>query len=121
MGLIRQLSEFFAAWRYSSGEGCSALLIAATRRVLLTIQHAQNGCSSSAQRSAERFAQRGQMAAAPACATKSPSISTVAITNNPSMGASRMRPATTAVDAQFRTLLIAPSRIPGLFALPAQT
>jgi len=60
------------------------------------------------------------MAVAPARAITSPSISTVISTTNAMMGASRMRLAATAVDAQFRTLLIAPSRIPNLFALPAQ-
>ena len=56
----------------------------------------------------------GQIAVAPACAIKSPSISTVTTTANPIMGASRLRPATIAADAQFRRLLIAPSRIPSL-------
>ena len=57
-------------------------------------------------------ARTGQMAVAPARAITSPSISTVITTANAIMGASRMRLATTAVDAQFRKLLIAPSRTP---------
>jgi hypothetical protein len=50
------------------------------------------------------------MAVGPARAIKSPSISAITTTTNAIMGASRMRPATTAADAQFRTLFIAPSR-----------
>jgi hypothetical protein len=50
----------------------------------------------------------GQMAGAPARAAKSPSISAMTTTTNAIMGASRMRPPTTAADAQSRKLLIAP-------------
>jgi hypothetical protein len=46
----------------------------------------------------------GQMAGAPARATKSPSISAMTTTANAIMGASRMGAATTAADAQFCAL-----------------
>jgi hypothetical protein len=54
----------------------------------------------------------GQTAGAPSLASKSVNISAVTTTTNAIMGASRMRAATIKVDAQFRTLLIAPSQIP---------
>jgi hypothetical protein len=54
---------------------------------------------------------------APSLASASVTISAVTTAANPIIGASRMSVAVTNPDAQFRTLLIAPSRFPNLFHL----